>query len=130
MSPLKNRVDAIDWQRLLQEFAEYEPEEPLVRCNSADFEASLVNPLPEFVGAFIARKGCSHLRRAEAVRVLYGFLLHKRYEERLNLLYFAFDIFDDNSLLPAEIVNQTPFPHEDGVPQFRHRGDSAYRIGP
>jgi hypothetical protein len=31
---------------------------------------------------------------------------------------------------PEEMVNKTPFPHEDGAPRFRRRGDGACRTGP
>ena len=46
----------------------------------------------------------------------------------MNLLYFVFEIFDDNTPLPQEIVNRTPLPHEDGRPRFRHSLDPGFRL--
>lgn len=53
-------------------------------------------------------------------------LLDLRYDQRLNRLHFAFNVFDDDSPLPREISDRTPFPHEDGYPLFRYFGDPEF----
>ncbi|MHC1744637.1 MAG: hypothetical protein AB9873_16620 [Syntrophobacteraceae bacterium] len=84
----------------------------------------MLKPLPRFVRSLLELRMGQGEDRTEAARALYGFLLEKRYEERLNLLHFAFSIFDEESTLPEEIVARTPFPHEDGIPSFRYHGDA------
>ena len=111
---------AIDWQRLLREFAVFESDAETVRIDSAAFVLSLRKPAPAFVASFLGVKISGNLSRADALRDLYAFLLEKRYAERLNLLYFAFNLFDENDWLPEQIIARTPFPHEDGIPKFRH----------
>ncbi len=91
---------------------------------------SLISPTPRFVSAFVDKRDDGELTREERIRALYGFLLKKRYEERLNLLHFAFHVFDDEGCLPDEIVNMTPFPHEDGVPGFRYFSRGGYELDP
>jgi len=113
-------AEAIDWQRLLQEFAVFESDAETLGIDSAAFVRSLRRPAPAFVATFLQVKPAGNLSRADALRDLYAFLLEKRYAERINLLYFAFNVFDENDWLPEQIIARTPFPHEDGIPRFRH----------
>jgi hypothetical protein len=122
--------ETIDWQGLLDEFEDFEPEDETCRVDANLFEQSLVYPSPKFIKAFIERKLGKNDQRGEALRSLYFFLLKKRYEERLNLLHFAFKIFDDDTRLPDEVINLTPFPHEDGIPKFKHFSDPNYKLAP
>ena len=117
---------AIDWQRLLAEFARYRTGTDLSRHDPLVFMRSLAEPLPAFAATFLRLRARSGSTWAVAVRDLYGYLLEKRQEERLNLLHFAFDIFDDSGCLPDEILAQTPLPHEDGLPSYRHRLDPSF----
>lgn len=120
----------LDWEGLLQEFEAFEVPEDFGRMNCKDFVEALMDPLPCFVDAFLARKSPGQCTRGEAVRALYCFFLEKRYQDRLNLLYFAFNIFDTESPLPKEIIDRTPFPHEDGIPCFRHINEPGFELGP
>jgi hypothetical protein len=113
-------AETIDWNRLLQEFAVFEPDAETARVASSAFARSLRRPVPAFVATFLELKLKADVSQADALRSLYAFLLEKRYAERLNLLYFAFTLFDENDSLPEAIVARTPFPHEDGIPKFRH----------
>ncbi len=108
----------IPWQRLLREFEVYVPESEESALGGEPFVQSIVSPAPPFVRRFLDLRERAGAGREEAVRDLYFFLLKKRYDERLNLLHFAFLIFDDCSRLPQEVVDRTPFPHEDGAPLF------------
>lgn len=108
-----------DWQRLLAEFDAYVPDKDFEQFDAECFVNALVTPPPEFARVFIERKRTAGAAFPEAVRALYAFLLEKRYNEKLNLLHFAFSIFDD-ATLPDPVVHRTPFPHEDGFPSFRH----------
>jgi hypothetical protein len=121
---------ALDWQRLLQEFEAFQLDPAMASFDPAGFAASLVSPPPAFVESFLQRRMAVESTRAEQVRALYGFLLQKRYEERLNLLHFVFHIFDERTRLAGEIVDQTPFPHEDGTPAFRHFQASGFALDP
>jgi hypothetical protein len=121
-------VEVIDWERLFQEFDLFEPDEETRGLDASPFVRSLIKPVPDFVHRFIERKFKTNLSRDEAVKALYGFLLEKRYAERLNLLHFAFNIFDEHTELPREIVDRTPFPHEDGLPRFTHINDPSFEI--
>ncbi len=103
---------------MLNEFDTFESDEELRQFEPCFFIHSMINPVPEFVDFFLAKKIEKGIDRKNAVRDLYGFLLKKRYDERLNLLYFAFEIFDNNTFLPEKIINLTPLPHEDGVPRY------------
>jgi hypothetical protein len=116
-------AEAIDWQRLVGEFAVFEPDAETAGIASTAFARALRSPVPAFVATFMEVKLAGNLSRADALRALYAFLLEKRYAERLNLLYFAFTIFDEKDWLPEEILARTPFPHEDGIPKFRHLVD-------
>ena len=113
-------AEAIDWKRLLQEFTVFESDAETVGIDSAAFVRSLRRPAPAFLATFLEVKVKGNFSRADALRDLYAFLLEKRYAERLNLLYFAFNVFDDNDWLPEQVIARTPFPHEDGIPKFRH----------
>jgi len=119
-------AEAIDWQRLLGEFAVFEPGEETTGIASAAFARALRSPVPAFVVTFLKVKSAGDFSRADALRSLYAFLLEKRYAERLNLLYFAFNVFDENDWLPEQIIARTPFPHEDGIPKFRHLLDQDH----
>lgn len=65
----------------------------------------------------------SALTPLEQIKVLFCFLLDKRYTDRLNLLYFAFRLFDDDCYPTSEVIAQVPFPHEDGIPGYAVRLD-------
>jgi hypothetical protein len=119
---------AIDWERLFREFERFEPDEGLREWSAHLFLDSLLQPVPGFVHAFIARKDRGDVSDDEAVRALYGFLLEKRYQEKLNLLHFAFNIFDETTLLPQEVIDRTPFPHEEGVPRFTLINDPCFIV--
>jgi hypothetical protein len=121
---------AIEWARLLREFELFEPDAGLSAHDASDFAKSLVEPPPPFVESFLQASPERHSTRGYRIRALYGFLLQKRYEEKLNLLYFAFHIFDEKACLPEEVIDQTPFPHEDGVPAFRYFQDPAFSLDP
>jgi hypothetical protein len=118
----------IQWERLLREFETYDVEPDCRQLSSQAFAQSLIDPPPQFASVFLTRKSEAQFTRDEAVRALYCFLLQKRYEERVNLLHFAFHIFDEKTRLPQEIIDRTPFPHEDGVPSFRHINDPGFTI--
>jgi len=121
-------AEVIDWERLFREFDPFEPEEELRGLDASPFVRSLIKPIPDFVNRFIERKLNTNLSRDESVKALYSFLLEKRYKEKLNLLHFAFNIFDEYTQLPQEIVDRTPFPHEDGIPRFTHINDPSFEI--
>lgn len=119
---------SIDWNRLFREFDEFEPDEEIRGMEASAFLHSLIEPSPPFVHALVERKHQGKLNSAEAVRALYAFLLEKRYQERLNLLHFAFSIFDENTQLPQTLIDRTPFPHEEGLPCFTHINDPDFEI--
>lgn len=118
--------DEIPWNRLRDEFALFDIEGEEVSMDPGSFVRSLVVPSPPFVGYLLAARVTMKGDHASAVRDLYFYLLKKRYEERLNLLHFAFHIFDDTTGLPKEVIDQTPFPHEDGFPRFGDCGIQEY----
>ncbi len=119
---VSSNLISIPWDRLLKEFEAHvlEGDEPAFQ--GEPFVQSLASPSPPFVELFLDARRRHGVARDEAVRDLYFFLLKKRYDERLNLLHFAFLIFDDSSRLAPEVIERTPFPHEDGIPGF---GDST-----
>jgi len=119
---------AIKWNQLRDEFDAFESDEEFKTRDAVAFSNALVNPVPDFVHLLLARKDPKKNDKDSAVRDLYAFLLHKRYHERLNLLYFAFDVFCEDSSLPESVINETPYPHEDGVPPYRARLDSSFRL--
>jgi hypothetical protein len=116
----------IDWERLVREFDRFEPDEETLGVDAPPFVRSLIKPVPHFVHGFLERKFKAKLSPDESVKALYFFLLEKRYEERLNLLHFAFHIFDEQTELPQEIIDRTPFPHEDGIPRFGRINDPNF----
>ena len=118
----------IDWQRLLTEFEVFRPSDEISRFEPLEFVSSLTDPAPGFVGVFLEKKLKAGGSRDEAVRDLYAYLLEKRYSERLNLLHFAFEIFDGATCLPPNVIDQTPLPHEDGIPNYRNRNVPGYDI--
>lgn len=107
----------IDFDLMIPEFAEFRMDEKSLHYESALFVRSLAAPAPRFVEKLLGAEANS-AAYADGVRRLYFFLLEKRYAQRLNLLYFAFNIFEDDASLPEEVINQTPFPHEDGAPGY------------
>ncbi len=117
------------WNRLSDEFSGYSPEDDEGSFQEEDFVRSLVTPAPPFVGFLLERRLEGGAPYGAAVRDLYFFLLRKRYEERLNLLHFAFEIFDESSKLPKEVIDRTPFPHEDGLPKFGDPSICTWRPG-
>jgi hypothetical protein len=127
---MHNSTTAIDWERLLREFDRFELDAEMRAWDASLFLHSLMQPIPGFVHAFIDRKEKVTANHKDAVRALYSFLLEKRYEEKLNLLHFAFHIFDESTQLPREIIDRTPFPHEDGVPSFSRINDPDFAIAP
>ncbi len=118
----------IDWKRLLKEFEDYRADRDIVIFDSAAFVKSMVSPVPQFVEVFLKIKICQGMNRDDAVRELYSFFLEKRYYEKLNLLHFAFEIFDEDTYLPKEIIDRTPLPNEEGMPLFRYRFDPDFEL--
>jgi hypothetical protein len=118
----------INWGKLLKEFEVFEPDKGILEWDAVLFSLSLLQPVPGFVQAFIDKKHPLNVGDDEAARALYSFLLEKRYEEKLNLLHFAFNIFDESSLLPREVIDRTPFPHEEGIPKFTHINDPNFTL--
>jgi hypothetical protein len=123
----KDEATPIDWDSLIKEFEAFEPDEEFQRVEDDLFIEALAEPAPDFVWRFLKKSNDENNSNRTACD-LYAFLLHKRYYERLNLLYFAFDLFGDHNHLPEAIVNQTPFPHEDGIPKYRHRMDPEFKL--
>jgi hypothetical protein len=107
----------IDLEGLISEFAGFRLNEDGLQYENALFVRSLATPLPRYAEELLGPAANSS-SYADNVRRLYFFLLEKRYTQRLNLLYFAFDIFEDDTPLPQDVINQTPFPHEDGIPGY------------
>jgi hypothetical protein len=126
---MKTDSRSVPWRRLQEEFSDYSPGDDELTFREDDFVAALTAPVPPFVGFLLQRKLESGSPYGAAVRDLYFFLLGKRYEERLNLLHFAFEIFDESSQLPREVVERTPFPHEDGLPRYGDPRVCACRPG-
>jgi hypothetical protein len=110
--------DEVPWNRLRDEFALYDAEPHEAAMDHEPFVKSLAIPSPPFVGYLLAARVGMEREHGSTVRDLYFYLLKKRYEERLNFLHFAFNIFDDATCLSKEVIDQTPFPHEDGFPKF------------
>ena len=120
--------EKIDWKRLLAEFEAYHLDDDIGRFEAGMFVRSLADPVPGFVDAFLERKQKKGCTRDAAVRELYAYLLEKRYKERLNLLHFAFEIFDETTGLPQNIIDQTPLPHEEGIPNYRNRNIPGFNL--
>lgn len=130
MKDEQRKPQTLDWPRLLLEFEAFQVDANLSVFGPAAFAESLMDPSPTFVEVFMQGRRGEESTREERVRALYGFLLQKRYEEKLNLLHFVFHIFDEKTRLPKEIIDQTPFPHEDGVPAFRHFQEPGFSLDP
>jgi hypothetical protein len=124
----KDEANRIDWDSLIKEFEAFEPDEEFKKIDDTVFEEALVKPVPDFVWRFLKRSVAEEDNCHRNASELYAFLLHKRYYERLNLLYFAFDLFCAHTPLPEAIVNQTPFPHEDGIPKYKYRMDPNFKL--
>lgn len=121
---MEQTIAAIDWVRLTHEFLAYKVPADFRVYSPDAFENALVRPLPRFARNLLDRRIERGEGFSDAARALYGFLLEKRYADRMNLLHFAFSIFDEESALPADIVARTPFPHEDGIPSYRFHADA------
>jgi len=117
-----------DLTQLLEEFADFQPDEPFSSMDGKPFLQAMAHPEPEFVIPFIEKRTDRGSDQETAKRDLYAFLLEKRYFLKLNLLYFAFDVFCGSVALPDEILDMTPFPHEDGAPLFKNKLIPGYRI--
>lgn len=128
--PDGNPACRIDWAGLMEEFGRFQPDPGLAEHPAEAFAAALVRPVPSFAATMLAERVRRGASEGEAARDLYGFLLERRYRERLNLLFFAFDIFDGPDVLPEAVVAQTPLPHEDGEPGYRLRNRPGIDLGP
>lgn len=117
-----------DWKRLLREFADYRPAEDPSRFEKEAFLRAMVRPPPTFVSFLLDGLREPLMEVEQGPVFLYLFLLDLRYDRKLNLLYFAFNVFEEDSPLPREIIDRTPFPHEDGYPPFRYCGDPKFEI--
>ncbi|MFP5213606.1 MAG: hypothetical protein ACLGPL_09525 [Acidobacteriota bacterium] len=115
------KLEGIDWPDLVEEFQKFRLDQENNKTKSEPFALSLASPVPQFVKVLLERRFKDDSLDPEQLKVLFFFLLHKRYTERLNLLHFAFNLFDDDCHLPDEIVAQVPFPHEDGIPRYALR---------
>ncbi len=120
----------IDWPHLVDEFSRYQLPEEVCSDDFPRFTASLIRPAPRFVGHFLSSRAKDSGDRDRLTATLYFFLLEKRYSQRLNLLHFAFHIFDEETRLPPHVIDRTPFPHEEGVPLFRHFGKDPFDLFP
>lgn len=120
------RPEGVDWKTLLEEFKEFEPDREALEIECEPFMRTLVSPVPRFVRILLRSRFKSRVPSPEQIKVLFYFLLHKRYTNRLNLLHFAFNLFDDDCYLPAELISQVPFPHEEGIPRYVLRLDPDY----
>ena len=127
MNPRHEQV-TIEWLRLLREFQDYQLDSTVGALDGALFVESLVEPTPGFAQALLRQKNTAGGLGKDGVKALYGYLLQKRYDEKLNLLYFVFHVFDEESRLPQEVIEQTPLPHEDGVPSFGCFGQPGFSL--
>ncbi len=112
----------------MEDFSEFQPDNQFSSMEAEPFVLAMAEPEPEFVIRFIKEKMDRGVSRNNAIRDLYAFLLDRRYYERLNLLYFAFDVFCSNIAIPKEVLDLTPLPHEDGVPLFKYSLLPNYKI--
>ena len=128
MMKTNREANRIDWDVLVKEFETFEPGDDFREMDPGVFSETLAKPVPDFVGRLLRKRSLKAHGRDKAARDLYAFLLGKRYDERVNLLYFAFDVFCDPSHLPEDVVNQTPFPHEDGYPKYKCRLDPDFEL--
>ena len=117
-----------DLMSLAREFSAFQPDETFVSLDGEPFVTTLADPEPEFVRAFIKVRMAQGSDKTIAIRDLYAFFLEKRYYAKLNLLYFAFDVFCSKVALPDEILDMTPLPHEDGAPLFKYKLDPGFKV--
>ncbi len=117
-----------DLAALVKEFADFQPDATFASMDGKPFTATMADPEPEFVKAFIKQRMATGLAKEIAIRDLYAFLLDKRYFAKINLLYFAFDIFCSKAALPDEIFDMTPLPHEEGAPLFKYKLQPGYKV--
>ena len=115
---LQEELNRIDWDRLMREWKSFVAEDSFRELDPKPFVQALIRPVPWFVEKFLSAR--NNIERDITIRDLYAYLLDKRYFERLNLLHFAFHIFDEDSPLPEDVIDRTPLPHEDGIPHYRH----------
>lgn len=124
---MPHEMGEINFSGMIPEFAEFRLDEKSLKYESALFVRSLAAPRPRFVENLLGPAANSE-EYADRVKGLYFYLLEKRYAHRFNLLYFAFDVFEDDTALPEEVVNQTPFPHEDGAPRYANALKPGFAI--
>ena len=117
-----------DLAALVKEFSGFQPDETFSTMDGKPFVATMADPEPEFVMAFINERVNKGHDREIAIRDLYAFFLDKRYFSKLNLLYFAFDVFCSKVALPDAILDMTPLPHEDGAPLFKYKLQPGYKV--
>ncbi len=117
-----------DLAELVKEFSGFQPDETFSSMDGEPFVATLADPEPEFVKPFIAERMATGVGREIAIRDLYAFFLDKRYFSKLNLLFFAFDVFCSKVALPDAILDMTPLPHEDGAPLFKYKLQPGYKV--
>lgn len=118
----------IDLTALVEEFADFAPDETFTALETEPFVQAMAQPDPEFVIPFLKARKERGSDKKTAVRDLYAFLLSKRYFDKLNLLYFAFDVFCSRIALPDAILNMTPLPHEEGAPLFKYKLTPGYKV--
>ncbi|ACS81444.1 hypothetical protein [Maridesulfovibrio salexigens] len=117
-----------DLQELAEEFLHFEPDNQFSSIDCEPFVQAMADPEPEFVIPFIKKRIEKGSDKKTAIRDLYAFFLDKRYYSRMNFLFFAFDVFCSKVDLPAEILEITPLPHEEGVPSFKHKLSPGYKV--
>ncbi len=113
---------------LVKEFSGFQPDETFTSMDGDSFVNAMADPEPEFVIPFIKERMKKGSDKETAIRDLYAFFLDKRYYSRLNLLFFAFDVFCSRVALPDEILEMTPLPHEEGVPLFKYKLQPGYKV--
>ena len=123
-----SNVKEYDLTQLVKEFAEFQPDKQFLSMDSKPFVHAMADPEPEFVIPFIKERMDQGSDKETAIRDLYAFLLDKRYYSRMNLLYFAFDVFCSRVALPDEILKITPLPHEEGAPLFKYKLSPGYKV--
>ncbi len=117
-----------DLKQLGKEFADFQPDVQFLSMDGKLFVHAMADPEPEFVIPFIKERMDKGGDRETAIRDLYAFFLDKRYYSRINLLFFAFDVFCSRVALPDEILEITPLPHEEGVPLFKYKLTPGYKV--
>lgn len=117
-----------DLATLVKEFSGFQPDKTFSSMDTNPFANAMADPEPDFVIPFIEKRMEKGSDRETAIRDLYAFFLDKRYYSRLNLLFFAFDVFCSRVALPDEILEMTPLPHEEGVPLFKYKLQPGYKV--